>query len=319
MKQLGRACGVVFMLCVLLVSNGGMAAAQDETSRYFPLSGHYVSGEFWRYYQTFPDASFIFGDPITEQFSEPTSGRVVQYFQRARFEYYPENPAGQRVSLSPLGMLIMPKSPTGNLGNNFSPIGCRFYAETGFSVCYAFLDFFNANGGQAVFGKPISPFMGYNGRIVQYFERARFEWYPEYPDGNKVRLAELGRIYFDLAPEDPNRLQPVRAENAPGDVRSLISRAFTWKATTSKDDEQVVYVVVQDQTLRPVSGATTVVTVTWSQGGSRSFAQTSNASGFSSVPIQVRGEQQGSLVIIDVEVLYNGLASNTRTSFRIWQ
>jgi len=296
-----------------------MAAAQVETSHYFPLTGHNVSGEFWSFYGAFPESMLVIGDPITEQFSDPSSGRVIQYFQRARFEYYPENPPGARVILSPLGVLVAPKSPAVNLGSGFPQIGCLFYPETGYSVCYDFLDFFNANGGEAIFGKPISPITSYNGRIVQYFERARFEWFPEYSVGEKVRLAELGRIYFDLAAEDPNRLQSVRAENAPGDVRSLTTRAFTWKATTSRDDEQVVYVVVQDQTLRPVTGATTVVTITWSQGAPQSFAQTTNVNGFTRVPLEVRGQQQGSLVILDVEVLYNGLSSRTRTSFRIWQ
>jgi hypothetical protein len=295
-----------------------MVAAQQETSHYFPLSGHNVSGDFWSYYQTFPDAALVLGDPITEQFSDPVSGRVIQYFQRARFEYYPENPAGQRVQRTALGALVARRSPPGSPINIFTPMGCRSFPGSTFSVCYAFLEFFDANGGEAIFGKPISSFVGYNGRIVQYFERARFEWYPEYPEGQKVRLAELGRIYFDMLPEDANRLQPARSENAPGDVRSLNSRVFTWKSVTQLNDQQIIYVVVQDQTLRPVTGAMAIVTILWPQGGVQSIARSTGSKGFISVPIQVQCQPHGSMVLIEVEVLYNGLSTNTSSSFRIW-
>jgi hypothetical protein len=319
MRYLGRACGVVLVLFALLAVSGGFAAAQVEPSHYSSLTGHNISGDFWVYYQTFADARSVFGEPITEQFPDPVSGRVIQYFQRARFEYFPENPPGQRVKLSSLGVLVSQKAPPGTTVDSFTPIGCRYFSDTGFSLCYAFLRFYDSSGGELVFGKPISDLMFYNGRVVQYFERARFEWYPEYAEGQKVRLAELGRIYFDMAPEDPNRLQPASAENSPSDVRSLNTRLFTWKAVTQLVDQQVIYVVVQDQTLKPVPGATAVVTISWPQGGTQSIAQTTNAAGFVSVPILVQGQPHGSLVILDVEVLYNGFSSKTRTSFRIWE
>ncbi len=320
MKFFKRVTGVLLLLCLLLTVNRGLASAQQNTSHYFPLTGHNVSGEFWIYYQTVYNASFLIGDPITEQFSDPISGRVVQYFQRARFEYYPENPAGQRVKLTDIGLLVHQKAPTGGAVNPFTPLACRNYVETGFSLCYSFLNFYDANGGEPVFGKPISYSVPYiNGRIVQYFERARFDWYPDFPEGQKVKLAELGRIYFDIVPEDPNRLQPARSENSPSDVRSINARVFTWKAVTQLTDQQEIYVVVRDQIFNPVSGATAVVTINWSQGGSQSIAQTTNDYGFVKVPIHVQGQPHDSLVVIDVEVLYNGLTSKTSTSFRVWK
>jgi hypothetical protein len=260
----------------------------------------------------------VFGAPITEQFTDIPSGRVIQYFQRARFEYYPENPANQRVKLSAVGQHVFQHSKLEGKLDIFTPIGCRSYADTGFSLCYAFLEFFDENGGESIFGKPVSPFVFYNGRIVQYFERARFDWFPENPDGQKVVMAELGRIYFDIVPEDANRLQPVRAENTPGNVRALFPKAFVWKAVTALDDSQAVYVVVQDQTFNPVTGATTIVTITWPQGGTQSMAQTTNTLGVVAVPLQVRGQPHGSVVLIDVEVIFMGLSKKAQTSFRVW-
>lgn len=319
-NKIARLCGVVFIVCALLVSNGGDAAAQQGgTTQYFPSTGHNVSGEFWTYYQGVPGAAYVFGAPITEQFTDVQSGRVVQYFQRARFEYYPELAQDQRVKLTAVGSYVFERStPEGKL-DIFTPIGCRYYADTGFSLCYAFLEFFDKNGGESIFGQPTSPFVFYNGRIVQYFERARFEWYPENPEGQKVVLAELGRIYFDIVPEDAARLQPVRAENTPGDVRQLFPKAFTWKAVTRPDDAQAVYVVVQDQTFSPVAGATTVITITWPQGGAQSVAKTTNDQGVVVLPLDVQGQPHGSVVLIDVEVLYMGLSEKSQTSFRVWQ
>src|SRR5262245_52283031 len=43
-----------------------------------------------------------------------------------------------------------------------------------------FLEFWREHGGQLIFGYPISEEIVEDGRIVQYFERARFEYHPEY-------------------------------------------------------------------------------------------------------------------------------------------
>ena len=320
MSQITRSCAIVFIVISLVCANGGNVAAQgDVSSQYFADTGHTISGEFWTYYQSISNAGFVFGSPITEQFVDAQTGRMLQYFQRARFEFYPENPAGQRVKLSSAGEYAYQRTAPGTTVDSFTPIGCRFYPETNFSLCYAFLEFFDKNGGEAIFGKPISPFVFYNGRIVQYFERARFEWYPEYPEGQKVVLAELGRVYFDLAAEDANRLQSVQpANNIQGDVMTLHAKVFTWKAVTQLTDQQSVYVVVQDQKSSPIEGATAIVTITWPQGGTQSMAQTSNAQGVVIVPLQVQGQPHGSMVQVDVEVLYQDLSNRAQTSFRSW-
>ena len=45
----------------------------------------------------------LFGYPISEPFTDPDSGLMVQYFERARFESHPDNPAGWQVELGRLG------------------------------------------------------------------------------------------------------------------------------------------------------------------------------------------------------------------------
>jgi hypothetical protein len=307
--------GILIVAFSLLAANVGIVYAQDgSTSQYFPETGHNVSGEFWKYYQGVPNPDLVFGYPLTEAFSNVESGRVVQYFTRARFELYPEQPEGQRVRLSPLGNSVY---TPGQGVNIFTPMGCRTFPN-GFFICYAFLDFFDKYGGQAVFGQPISGFEFLNGRIVQYFERARFDWYPEYGEGQKVVLADLGRIYFDVAKEDANRLQPVRYDGIV-DVLTLQTRAFVWKAVTKATDQQAIYVVVQDQMFNPIYNATVVTTVHWSNGSPQSVALATDQNGIVIVPFAIQNEQVGSLVTINVQVLYQGMEKDTATSFRVWQ
>lgn len=293
----------------------GVQAQQGTDSRYFEETGHWVTGDFYRYYSSFAEAEFIFGYPLTEAYTDSASGRTVQYFQRARFELYPERPSGERVQPTPLGGLLYSPGPTLNLSNLLS---CRTFSETGFSVCYAFLDFFEKFGGEAAFGYPISGFEFYNGRIVQYFERARFEWYPELSEGQKVVLANLGRIYFDQADEDPALLNPVENSLVPATVLELRTRVFTWKPTTRRNDIQRVYVVVQDQALRPVPGASGMLTISW-PGSTETIRFETDKNGVSVINIPVTNQPHGELVTVTADVVYRGLGGRAVTSFRVWR
>jgi N-acetyl-anhydromuramyl-L-alanine amidase AmpD len=73
----------------------------------------------------------------------------------------------------------------------------RYFPETGFYIDndYGFLDYWNNNGGLAIFGLPIQPahFDPVLNRVMQYMERARFEAHPEAPEAYRVQLGLLGR------------------------------------------------------------------------------------------------------------------------------
>ncbi len=65
-----------------------------------------------------------------------------------------------------------------------------YFEQTGHNIAHGFRDFWKANGGVSQFGYPITEEFTENGVIVQYFERARFE----YRDGQVV----LGRLGTEL-------------------------------------------------------------------------------------------------------------------------
>ena len=68
--------------------------------RYFPETGHIVSGAFLRFFNTRGGLD-IFGYPVSEIVEE--NGRSVQYFQRSRFEYHPQLPEIYQITLGLLG------------------------------------------------------------------------------------------------------------------------------------------------------------------------------------------------------------------------
>lgn len=74
--------------------------ANTATQRYFPETGHVVSGAFLRFYNARGGLD-IFGYPVSGVIEE--NGISVQYFQRSRFEYHPELPEIYQITLGLLG------------------------------------------------------------------------------------------------------------------------------------------------------------------------------------------------------------------------
>jgi hypothetical protein len=316
-----RWISLILILVIFTALSVNLTLAQNEVARYFPETGHWVTGEFLQKYESVPDPILVFGYPITDVItSQPDPdgpAMVVQYFQRARFEHHPENPPELRVVLSPLGeYLYNLDQPSSVLTVSPNFAACRYFPETGFPVCYAFLDFFIENGGIAQFGYPISEITYHDNRIVQYFQRARFEWHPELPSGNRVTLTEVGSIYFYLI-EDPALSLPNR-DNIPASVMRLQSRAFVSSAVVPPGGTQTLYVIVQDQNLRPISNAQVVFTLRDPSGDeARYIMPLTNEYGFTFVSFPLDGQTFG-IAEIDVTASYDNLQSNTRTSYRIW-
>ncbi|MFL5734487.1 MAG: endo-1,3-alpha-glucanase family glycosylhydrolase [Chloroflexia bacterium] len=81
------------------------APINDGSHIYFKETGHNASALFYAYWQQH-GGLFVNGYPISEEFREPGSdgkSYSVQYFERARFELHPENPAPANVLLGFLG------------------------------------------------------------------------------------------------------------------------------------------------------------------------------------------------------------------------
>ncbi len=169
------------------------ASAAPVSSQLFAATGHSVGGVFLDAYYRLGGLAII-GYPISEATTE--NGYQVQYFERARFEYHPENVGTPYVVLlTRLGYeLSKPLQPfaAGKPGGNRA-----FFAQTSHSLSGEFLRYWQDKGGLSVFGYPISEPFSQNGIITQYFERARFEYHPEMASsGYAVELGLLGVSYL---------------------------------------------------------------------------------------------------------------------------
>jgi hypothetical protein len=179
----------------------------------FAETGITVAGDFWTAWQgsrSYADSVFINGLPITPEREEtsPTDGKVyrTQWFERARFEHHPENPAPNNVLLGLLGTVAAQgrqgEAPFARIENPGG--GLTYFAQTGHTLGddsdggRAIAAAWDRLGGLAQFGYPISqPFTESNtddGKqyLVQYFERQRFEYHPENAPPNDVLLGLLG-------------------------------------------------------------------------------------------------------------------------------
>lgn len=183
---------------------------------YFPETGHHVSDPFLNTWRTQGGLS-IFGYPLSEAIED--DGRIVQYFERSRFEYHPEfSGTPHEVLLTLLGNELVRgrtwETPFQRLERGESQPGRNYYPETGHYLVYGFKEYWESHGGLAIFGFPISEEFTENGRTVQYFERARFEWWPEH-QGTPYEVL-LGHLGADAAERDQVDRAPVpRKEGIP--------------------------------------------------------------------------------------------------------
>lgn len=193
------------------------AVANTANSTYFTETQHTLSFGF-KYFWEHNGALPVFGYPLTEEYQEPNldNGGVytVQYFERERFEYHPEFKGTPYET--ELGLLGIDDANQRKLTFNktFQPAannhqaGCTYFPQTQHNVCGDFASYWSSHGldfgdtgttfreSLALFGYPISePFTDpQTGLTVQYFERARFEYHPEFKGTpNVVELGQLGK------------------------------------------------------------------------------------------------------------------------------
>ncbi|MDQ3704070.1 MAG: hypothetical protein M3437_02405 [Chloroflexota bacterium] len=202
MKKLQFAC-VVFLFMLMLPGMGTAQVQAQAGSRTFPETGKTVRGVFLQYWDRHGGLAQQ-GFPISEEMQEvsETDGKVytVQYFERAVFEWHPENAPPHNVLLSLMGNFLYkqkyPAGPPRQTANTSA--GSVLFKETGKRLGGRFLEYWQQNGGLPQQGYPISDEFVERSALdgkeyrVQYFERAVFEYHPEKQRPYDVLLSHLG-------------------------------------------------------------------------------------------------------------------------------
>jgi len=316
MRRIQRLITIALVAAALIGATS--VEAQTTASQYFPQTGHTVQGDFLRFFNTRGGLE-IFGYPLTEVFIE--NGRQVQYFQKARMEAHPENPDPRKVELGQLGTELgyaAPSIPAAEIPPANDP-NRRYYSETGHTLVYAFLNYFDAHGRLEILGYPITEFKLENGRYVQYLQRARMEWHPELPSDQRVQLGRLGEIYATTR-LDPSLLQPGAAALAPTvlHITSLRATASLRYAITGPSGQQTLHVYVLDQRGEPVQDAASVAIVRFSSGDRSETLPPTNDKGHSQVSFDLGHLNPGQSVVVLVRASWASLVAETQTSFFVW-
>ena len=185
----------------------GSGAQQAPTYQVAPIFANFYSQQ---------NGSQIFGRPISNLMV--VNGREVQWFERARVEHWPEN-AGTKYEYM-LGRLGAEYTQNIQFPNQqfFPSTPQMVYSPmTNHATSQRFLQFWQQNGGLDIFGHPISDeiqeYLTDTGKVqtVQYFERARFEYHPEFAGTpNEIMLGLLGRALYlnDRAPNVISAAKP---------------------------------------------------------------------------------------------------------------
>lgn len=116
----------------------------------------------------------------------------------------------------------------------WSPPSSVYVATSGHTLSGVFLDVWRAWGGAASWGDPISEPLIENGRTVQYFAFARFEYWPEDTAGSLVHFGSIGS---ELRPVSMQRYVP--AEGGAAGLSCLLEEAAyarAWLPNTSEID-----------------------------------------------------------------------------------
>ncbi len=194
------------------------------TTVYIPETGHTIDGLFLDLWRT-GGGALSFGNPITAEMTE-SDGQIVQYYQYARFEYWPQGDEdGNYVTLGKIGNELGPPllvrrfasrgitTPLGDMAvaRAWQPISAldatlmgttelsyRYVPETRHGVWGGFRAFWEATGESAYLGNPLSEEYIVDDVSYQIFERGQLRW----REGEDISMAPVGEMLaarYDLS------------------------------------------------------------------------------------------------------------------------
>ncbi|HEV2528201.1 MAG TPA: L,D-transpeptidase family protein [Thermomicrobiales bacterium] len=198
---------------------------------YIPATGQHIDGWFLDLWRENGGAS-VFGNPVTPEFTRD-DGAVVQYYEFARFEFWPEgNADGEQLVFGEIGTDLRPAvvprisigGPDGRaaemarIARAWEPLDedevreesdtYRYIEETGHSIYDGFLRFWESSGLQWYLGNPITEEYVIDDVHYQVFERGQLTW----EAGGDIELAPVGKR---LASQKRLSQEPVAQEGAP--------------------------------------------------------------------------------------------------------
>lgn len=307
---------VLFTLTLLPILAGttSRGIAQTTTEWTAEETGFTVRGKFLEYYRSTDDALELFGYPITDVMTDDM-GHRFQYFQKARFDL---DEITDVVRSGTLGTYLYNTGEYEVADFRADSSLCRVFPN-GNTVCYAFLQFYDAKNGAKYLGMPISNTeINSAGYLTQFFENGVLEWHPERGTGQRVLVADSGRIYYErkigfLPTPDPG--------SNIGRFVQLIPKVdvFTSKAIVSANSAEEIFVIVKDQYQRPLPKAEVTIVVSLPDGTVNKFDPTyTDQDGIARLNIEIGDFEPHDVLHIEAAVTVGQETTSAKTWFRVW-
>ncbi len=316
---------ILLVLGFVFAPFGEKTHAQDGV-KYFPRTGHTITGAFLAFWEQSPNPEALLGLPITEAFYRPSRGDRIQYFQRA-VVFIP--PHSQQPYLLPLGEMFYRETASQNkreplFSNVWDLAGCGNFPGTDeqeHPVCFEFREFYNTY--KDYLGKVVSDPLAENGVPVQYVQAGRLENTP-----NGVRLAPLGEWYFQKHEPNKAAAQPIDGRAAiqrAAEILDLKVRVFSQSLILRPRARQHFAVVVTDQLDRPVPNA--IVQITFYDLSTGKVLPSTRAAG---TPYTFRTDENGwarfellvpehvGFIVAEVQATYQQMHGKGSTTFCVW-
>lgn len=250
-----------------------LAAAPGE--RCFAETARCIGGRFLAHWEANGGLARN-GYPLTGERRELLEdGReyTVQYFERVRLEYHPENAAPNDVLLGQFGRRVLSAAyarihdfreyervtaPADRLP------GAIYFSETGHNLGGRFLAYWQTNGGLAQLGYPLTEERFdtlEDGKLyrTQYFERGRLELHPENAAPFDVLLGQFGRqilaenalldgSFGRLYQESPGVRERLGAPLGPAAEATGAAQPFERGLMLWRGDQRAIYALVGSPT-----------------------------------------------------------------------
>jgi hypothetical protein len=300
---------------VLLVLLAGCATVNPTRTTDIANNGNHmpIADEFQAFFEENGGLG-IFGYPLTEAYLESDGERLIQYFQRLRLEY---DRSQDQILITPLGRWALPKEQV--LSPASEALLSDGLEQSELLVRDAFLAFYEANGGEDLFGQAISDELEDGGRRAQYFENALLEWQPDAPLDYRVQLGHLGEAHYRRVGvfDNPGRSRPLDSAGVrEADVSATLRAPILYAG-----EEQIVYVDVKTpEGQRPVAGVSVDLTVFYNEKTETFSLRETDGAGHTRGKLILADLRPGQKVRVVVEASAPGGSTigATSKSFKSW-
>jgi len=313
-----RRLWIVSIITIFLVSFTSSSFAQNMETEFIGDPGKWVSGPFLSLYHSVKNPEIIFGNPLTNEFTDPITGQRVQYFEKARFDLVENNINTTAIS-APLGELLYVETEYKEAGIGNDPSVCHRFVN-GMESCYGFWQFYLSNAGEKFLGQPLSnTLINPDGFLVQFFENGLLEWHPERQSGSRVMVADLGKLYFNEFVGDP-KYTHTNPDTLPADIQLKPEvNVYVSSAIVPANSSQKIYVVVYDQYHQPIPGSMVGVKVILPDGSESLYRlPETNQAGISILELTIGDLNPREIIEVEAQVNSGNMITNGSAWFRIW-